>query len=416
MGASGSAVCRTDMAADVAASGRAPPKVLIHGIFGWGEHSMLRGSCWPDELRRDARFIISESTGAVSSAHDRACELFYELFGGTVDYGAEHSKQYGHRRFGSKVRTAKWPNWSAGSPVDLIGHSYGGNVAIELTRKLGADFFGVGSDARWVRSIVTLSAPINGTTLVYLLGLALSDHRSVRWGSAIHLFGALAASFWAVSVHVPVLRRLYDFRQPQWSDHTSACQICMMRHPMVISEDNAFHDLAPPRRHATNPGASELAAQYLFSVTSQVNVRFALYSHPWSQRKLEVVLPVGTFNPLVLIVAALIQLHSLHVRLLTWYGWIVPPFEGADSGAWARSDGVVNTCSQGAPSRGISSSTCGAEHVVLTLPVSQPARLRRGVWHRMQLGKHHNATKDMHTMRRVVEILEGLPLTVSCDR
>lgn len=30
----------------------------------------------------------------------RACELFFYLKGGTVDYGEERSEKYGHSRFG----------------------------------------------------------------------------------------------------------------------------------------------------------------------------------------------------------------------------------------------------------------------------------------------------------------------------
>jgi len=30
----------------------------------------------------------------------RACELFYYLKGGTVDYGVERSEKYGHSRYG----------------------------------------------------------------------------------------------------------------------------------------------------------------------------------------------------------------------------------------------------------------------------------------------------------------------------
>ena len=88
----------------------------------------------------------------------------HELYGGRIDYGAEHSSTFKHKRFGAALK-AKWPNWSADSPIDLIGHSHGGNVCIDLALKLTHDFFGVGSDAQWVRSIVTLSSPINGTTL-----------------------------------------------------------------------------------------------------------------------------------------------------------------------------------------------------------------------------------------------------------
>ena len=386
-----------------------PPKVLVHGIFAWGEQSCLRGSCWPVELRSNPDYIVSECMGTVSSAHDRACELFFELYGGRVDYGAEHACCAGHRRYGHSHRVGKWPRWSADAPIDLVGHSYGGNVAIDLALKLRSDFFGVGSDERWIRSIVTLSAPINGTTLVYLMGLSLTDHRTVRWFSFIHLFGAVAASFWALTVHLPLLRHLYDFKQPQWEHHTSFWDIWMMRHRMIISEDNAFHDLAPPRRHAHNPCAADLATTFLFSVSSQVNARLSLcMPPPWSQRKLDVVLPVGSWNPAVLFVVALIQLYSVRMRLLAWCGFIVPPFEGAASGAWARSDGVVNTYSQSSPKR-MNDDRAQAEQVRLTLPVDDASRLQPGVWHRMHLGRHHNATKDLSTILSVAQILDSLP-------
>lgn len=34
--------------------------------------------------------------GPVSSMHDRACELYYTIKGGRVDYGEEHSRECGH--------------------------------------------------------------------------------------------------------------------------------------------------------------------------------------------------------------------------------------------------------------------------------------------------------------------------------
>ena len=119
------------------------PIVLVHGIFGWGHESALLGACWPAAVREEAEaWIVSEHTGAVSSAHDRACELFYELYGGRVDYGAEHAQHFGHARYGQTLQ-AKWPAWSAERPVDLVGHSYGGNVCLDLVLKLASDFFGV---------------------------------------------------------------------------------------------------------------------------------------------------------------------------------------------------------------------------------------------------------------------------------
>jgi hypothetical protein len=432
------------------------PKVLVHGIFSWGEESSIRGSCWPPPLRTELDWIFSEETGAVSSAHDRACELFYELFGGEIDYGEEHAAEFGHRRRGATL-AAKWPRWSADAPVDLIGHSYGGNVCIDLALKLSSDYFGVGSDARWVRSIVTLSAPINGTTLVYLLGLSSSDHRTVRTLSAIHVAGALLATFWWLTIFFPFLRHLYDFRIRQWEGHTSLLDIWTMRHACVSSEDNAFHDLAPPRRHASNPCAADLPSTFLLSVSSQVRVRSRrFWLSPWSSRSFEVTLPWGTYNPFVLLVSLLIRLHSARLGLSAWLaaGDDMEPFEGAASGVWAHSDGIVNTCSQGAPhgrrqqqratsgdgsgggGGGGSASVCTEhpavqrekhhgkgekggheplppqpteEHVFLTSPVEHPQRLGPGVWHRMHMGRDHLATKGLATLREIAAILDALP-------
>ena len=55
------------------------------------------------------------------------------------------------------------------------------------------------------------------------------------------------------AVLLPPLRRLYDFKQPQWEGHLSLNDVWTMRHRMILSEDNAFHDLAPPRRQLLAP-------------------------------------------------------------------------------------------------------------------------------------------------------------------
>eukprot|EP00961_Rhodomonas_salina_P257943 3486195-Rhodomonas_salina.1 len=62
---------------------------------------------------------------------DRAIELFYQLKGGTVDYGAKHSKHFGHDRWGRSIlQTAcppeitfpgLYPEWDADHPVDFVG-------------------------------------------------------------------------------------------------------------------------------------------------------------------------------------------------------------------------------------------------------------------------------------------------------
>jgi hypothetical protein len=61
----------------------------------------------------------------VGSLHDRVCEIFYELVGGRVFYGTEHSKFHGHDEYGREEKNPKHPNWNEMNPIYLVGHSYG---------------------------------------------------------------------------------------------------------------------------------------------------------------------------------------------------------------------------------------------------------------------------------------------------
>lgn len=77
------------------------PVVLVHGILGWGETRPLygRGPCyWPSTLPSILPIIMVD-VGSLSSDHDRACEAFYQLKGGRVDYGEHHSIAAGVKPF-----------------------------------------------------------------------------------------------------------------------------------------------------------------------------------------------------------------------------------------------------------------------------------------------------------------------------
>ncbi|RHY31704.1 hypothetical protein DYB32_003236 [Aphanomyces invadans] len=69
------------------------------GVFGWGNKSPLFNmlpNYWPvAELNRVNPNHIIVDVGKVSSDHDRACEAFYQLYGGQVDYGEAHSAENG---------------------------------------------------------------------------------------------------------------------------------------------------------------------------------------------------------------------------------------------------------------------------------------------------------------------------------
>ncbi|KIK70757.1 hypothetical protein GYMLUDRAFT_291035 [Collybiopsis luxurians FD-317 M1] len=93
---------------------RCVPLVIVEGFLG-GASSIIWGD-FTKYLNQDChecqRKIIFSSVGPVSSLHDRACELYYSLVGGTVDYGEEHSILHSHSRFGRTHAQGLYPHWS----------------------------------------------------------------------------------------------------------------------------------------------------------------------------------------------------------------------------------------------------------------------------------------------------------------
>ena len=126
------------------------------------------------------------SVGPLSSAWDRACELYAQLTGTTVDYGAAHAAEYGHARYGVTYDKPLFEGWSADKKINLVGHSFGG-ATIRLFLDILADgprrsrprpapparrsprssraARPTGSD-----SLTTLAAPHNGTTFLECCG------------------------------------------------------------------------------------------------------------------------------------------------------------------------------------------------------------------------------------------------------
>ena len=113
-------------------------------------------------LRARGVNVHAARLGPVSSNHDRACELFYALKGGRVDFGAEHSARHGHSRFGRSHADGLVADWDEEHPIILITHSQGAGTALVLQHLLAAgDFFGP-QHARWLEMAPALgddSAP-----------------------------------------------------------------------------------------------------------------------------------------------------------------------------------------------------------------------------------------------------------------
>ena len=175
------------------------PVILVHGLLGWGSYDDLNpyipywGMTCADvvkHLRSCGADVYAASVGPISSAWDRACELYAQLSGTVTDYGAAHAKLHGHDRFGRDYTGAGQfkkliPGpWDAQHPVNLVGHSFGGattRLMLDLLSDGNAEeqaymkahpeegtispLF-TGGKADWVYSLTALAAPSNGTTFI----------------------------------------------------------------------------------------------------------------------------------------------------------------------------------------------------------------------------------------------------------
>ncbi|KAG0707522.1 alpha beta-hydrolase [Suillus ampliporus] len=141
------------------------PLVIVEGFLGSAGAAM--GSKFAEYLDKGSNQITSRKTlfasvGPVSSLHDRACELFYTLLGGTVDYGEDHAEAHGHQRYGRVVEFALYPSWSLDNPLHFLGHSMGGPTIVKLQSLMAAGFFGDRGHPDMVLSIT--AGTFHGTT------------------------------------------------------------------------------------------------------------------------------------------------------------------------------------------------------------------------------------------------------------
>jgi triacylglycerol lipase len=176
------------------------PVILVHGFLGFGPDALPGSSFlyWGGyhniaahmQLYKGPHAVYTASVGAVSSNWDRAAELYAQIKGGCVDYGATHVARNGYPGQSQKPPGKCWaadpannphgyplafyPQWDAQHPIHLIGHSQGGTTIRALVQLLehgspegdegGGELYR-GGRIGWVKSVVTISAPHNGTTL-----------------------------------------------------------------------------------------------------------------------------------------------------------------------------------------------------------------------------------------------------------
>lgn len=169
------------------------PWVLVHGMMGYGEDAFGKHDVpyWGysndnnvlTTLRGQGYEAYAPSVGPMSSAWDRACELYAQLTGTVVDYGAAHAAQYGHARYGRDYTGKGYlsEDWYKTTKINLFGHSFGGPTVMVFASLMyyGAEaeqaaapddcspLFRGGYDC--IFSVNTLEGVLNGSPVANLL-------------------------------------------------------------------------------------------------------------------------------------------------------------------------------------------------------------------------------------------------------
>ncbi len=262
------------------------PYVFVHGMMGWGEDKkfykglpywgMVTGN-YPRRMREKGYEVYTPTVSPLGSAWDRACELYANLTGTTVDYGVAHSKEKGHNRFGETFPEAMLPDWTPERSIHLLGHSFGGptmRMFVELLRngspeeraatpagQLSPLFEGGHGDL--VKSITTISGPFDGITFPHALPKTVDYGLTYGIPMVASIIGNVGSG------------RVYDFQMSQWGITAVKNGVRFARDMLnmkairnfVKAKDNVFADIHIPQAAEINKKLSVPAEQYLFAVT-----------------------------------------------------------------------------------------------------------------------------------------------------
>ena len=262
------------------------PFVFVHGMMGWGEDKkfykgipywgMVTGN-YPRRMREKGYEVYTPTVSPLGSAWDRACELYANLTGTTVDYGAAHAKKYGHNRFGETFPEAMLPNWTPERSIHMLGHSFGGptmRMFAELLRNGSAEERAAtpegqlsplfeGGHGDLIKSITSISGPFDGITFPNALPKTTDLEMTYALPAVASILGNMGSG------------RVYDFQMSQWGITSVKDGVRFARNMLnlkairrfVKAKDNVFADIHMDQAAEINRFLSVPAEQYLFAVT-----------------------------------------------------------------------------------------------------------------------------------------------------
>ncbi len=323
------------------------PFIFVHGLNGWGGAEGINGVVpyWGattgdlmSYLQSEGYECYSASVGPLSSAWDRACELYAQLIGSTVDYGVAHSEKNNHNRYGRTYYHALVPDWGelddAGKikQIHLIGHSFGGTTVRLLIQLLtygspeekaatdADDISGlfIGGKGDWVKSATTICTPHNSASVYYPLK-ALGLYEIVQNISFLYA-GIMGRTFFN--------GRLVDFHLEQFglTDVLNGQQADGLIESMIRVQQNlndtCIYDLTPEGSVAINDELEINDDIYYFS-----------YAFSTTNEFLGVQIPDIKTNPVITLTALAMGVLKME-----------DPVTGVVyDGDWLANDALVNT-------------------------------------------------------------------------
>lgn len=261
------------------------PFVFVHGLMGWGDRSMLDPIMpyWGMTTGNLMKYLTTKGyesyaaqVGPLSGAWDRACELYAQLTGTTVDYGAAHSAAKGHERYGITYDKPLFEGWGAQKKINLIGHSFGGattRLFLELLANGSAEEVAAakaagtkvsplfeGGKGSWVYSLTAVAAPHNGTTFIETCDISTKVVTDFIYNVGASLgFTRLKGVYDLQLEHFGVYRK---------SDETDLQYLIRVLNSsdFMSHNDNAIYDLTIDNALRINDGIGMQKNVYYFSV------------------------------------------------------------------------------------------------------------------------------------------------------